>query len=89
MVRYGDSASATCRTLVPIGGMGWESTVGAVGLEEGVTELNWTVKELREWTVRPQCYINPEDGDQCQKELAVVVYSELPFHSPKMFPYDI
>lgn len=74
VVRYGELALATCRSLVPIDGIGWESTVGATGLVEEVTELNWTVKELRQWTVRPQCFINPKDGEQCVKELPVVVY---------------
>ncbi|KAG5279262.1 hypothetical protein AALO_G00075850 [Alosa alosa] len=74
VVRYGGPASSTCRSSSPIGGMGWESPVGAVGMEEGVTELNWTVKELREWTVTPQCFINREGG-QCSKELSVVAFT--------------
>ncbi|XP_076122482.1 intercellular adhesion molecule 1-like [Alosa pseudoharengus] len=74
VVRYGGPASSTCRSLVPIDGMGWESPVGAVGMEEGVTELNWTMKELREWTVTPQCFINKKDGEQCTKELSVLAF---------------
>ncbi|XP_062388821.1 uncharacterized protein LOC134077308 [Sardina pilchardus] len=74
VVRYGGPASATCRALVPIDGMGWESPVGAVPLEDRVTELNWTVTELREWTLTPQCYINSKEGTQCTKELSVLAY---------------
>ncbi|XP_063043259.1 intercellular adhesion molecule 5 isoform X2 [Engraulis encrasicolus] len=75
VVRYGESAMATCRALVPGTEMGWESTVGPVGMKEGVTSLNWTVKELREWTVKPQCFIKREDGEQCSKELKVSIYN--------------
>ncbi|XP_062388829.1 intercellular adhesion molecule 5 isoform X2 [Sardina pilchardus] len=74
VVRYGGPASSTCRALVPIDGMGWESPVGAVPLEDEVTELNWTVKELREWTLTPQCYINSKKGTQCVRDLSVVAY---------------
>lgn len=74
VVRYGESALATCHALVPIEGMGWESTVGPVNMEEGVERLNWTVEELREWTVGPLCFINPKDGDQCFEKLPVLVY---------------
>ncbi|KAL2101559.1 hypothetical protein ACEWY4_003320 [Coilia grayii] len=75
VVRYGESALATCRALVPISEMSWNSTVGVVGMEMGVTELSWTVKELREWTVRSQCVISTEDGYECSKELPIIVYN--------------
>ncbi|KAL2101557.1 hypothetical protein ACEWY4_003318 [Coilia grayii] len=75
VVRYGESALATCRALVPISEMSWNSTVGVVGMEMGVTELSWTVKELREWTVRSQCVISTEDGYECSKELPIIIYN--------------
>ncbi|KAL2101548.1 hypothetical protein ACEWY4_003309 [Coilia grayii] len=74
LVKYGESALATCRALVPSTGMGWESIVGAVVEDGGVQEVNWTVKELRDWTVDPLCYLNSAVHDQCLQKLPVRVY---------------
>lgn len=75
-MRYGDPALATCHALVPSTALGWNSTVEPVDMEDGAAELNWTVDEMREWSVESRCVITMEDGYECSKELPIIVYSE-------------
>ncbi len=77
-MRYGDDVSADCKTSVLHQGMGWEASEGAVPNNKTKNLITWRVSELKEWDIKPFCYINYKIGDdnQCQVELPVTVYSE-------------
>ncbi|XP_073713089.1 intercellular adhesion molecule 1 [Misgurnus anguillicaudatus] len=72
VVEYGSSVSANCSTNIPHLGMGWEATEGGV---PSTTDklITWRVSNLRQWDIRPQCYIN-YNRDQCSILLPVTVY---------------
>uniref|UniRef100_A0AAY4DIX4 Ig-like domain-containing protein n=1 Tax=Denticeps clupeoides TaxID=299321 RepID=A0AAY4DIX4_9TELE len=72
VVEFGKPAAANCTALVPIYGIGWESSHGSVGLKERVPNLLWNVTEMRLWDLQPMCFINALE--QCSKLLNVVVY---------------
>ncbi len=78
VVRYGDSVAVTCNTSVLHQGMGWEASEGAVPKTYDQNLTTWNVSELKEWDIKPSCYINYKicDNNQCQVELPVTVYSE-------------
>lgn len=77
VVRYGDSVSVNCSTSsVNNDGMGWEATKGGTKLAEGVSEVNWKVASLEDWTISPKCYINPSDIPQCSVTLPVTLYKQ-------------
>uniref|UniRef100_A0A8C1UPV8 Ig-like domain-containing protein n=1 Tax=Cyprinus carpio TaxID=7962 RepID=A0A8C1UPV8_CYPCA len=76
VVRYGGSVGANCSTSVLHEGMGWEASEGAVPMTKDQNLITWRVSELREWDIKPVCYINYKIGDnnQCLIELPVTVY---------------
>uniref|UniRef100_A0A4W5JNV6 FXYD domain-containing ion transport regulator n=1 Tax=Hucho hucho TaxID=62062 RepID=A0A4W5JNV6_9TELE len=74
VVRYGDSVSVNCTSSTDPTGMGWEATFGGTGLHENVNFVTWTVRSLMDWTIEPQCYINPQTGSQCSEYLPVILY---------------
>uniref|UniRef100_A0A671QFZ0 Ig-like domain-containing protein n=1 Tax=Sinocyclocheilus anshuiensis TaxID=1608454 RepID=A0A671QFZ0_9TELE len=74
VVRYGGSVAAKCNTSVPHKGMGWEASEGAVPMTKNQSLITWRVPELTEWDIKPFCYINYKDVDQCPVELPVTVY---------------
>ncbi|ROL51171.1 Hemicentin-1 [Anabarilius grahami] len=75
VVRYGGSVSVSCSTSVPHEGMGWEASEGAVSMNSSVNLITWRVSELTEWDIKPFCYLNPKNGDQCLSNLPVTVYN--------------
>uniref|UniRef100_A0A672PR39 Uncharacterized LOC107572170 n=1 Tax=Sinocyclocheilus grahami TaxID=75366 RepID=A0A672PR39_SINGR len=76
VVRYGDSVAANCSTSVLHEGMGWEASEGAVPMTKNQSLITWRVSELKEWDIKPVCFINYKIGDknQCPVELPVTVY---------------
>uniref|UniRef100_A0A3B4G558 Intercellular adhesion molecule 3 n=1 Tax=Pundamilia nyererei TaxID=303518 RepID=A0A3B4G558_9CICH len=72
VVRYGDPVSVNCTTTVSHGAMGWEASVGGIGITE-VNHLPWNVESLTEWGISALCFINT--NEQCQKNLNIVVYT--------------
>ncbi|XP_016131380.1 hemicentin-1-like isoform X1 [Sinocyclocheilus grahami] len=76
VVRYGDSVAANCNTSVLHKGMGWEASEGAVPMTKNQSLITWRVSELKEWDIKPVCFINYKigDEDQCPVELPVTVY---------------
>ncbi len=89
VVRFGGSVAVTCNTSIPHQGMGWEASEGAVPMTKTQNLITWRVSELKEWDIRPFCYINYKIGDPCEEVLPIAVYSEFlsywyfSFHSQK------
>lgn len=55
--------------------------MGGTGVEK-VNHLTWTVEELTDWNISPQCYINPSSEsqfDQCFSKPKIVLYSKSAF----------
>ncbi len=76
VVRYGDSVAVTCNTSVLHQGMGWEASEGGVSMTKNQSLITWRVSELTEWDIKPFCYINQINSDQCVVELLITIYSE-------------
>ncbi|XP_041730929.2 intercellular adhesion molecule 1 isoform X1 [Coregonus clupeaformis] len=74
VVRYGDSVSVNCTSSIDSEGMGWEATYGGTGVQEEVNFVTWTVRSLIDWTIQPECYINPHNESQCTEILPVILY---------------
>ncbi|XP_077069592.1 vascular cell adhesion protein 1-like isoform X5 [Siphateles boraxobius] len=72
IVKYGGPVSADCKTYVPHTGMGWEASEGAVPMSKD-SLITWRVSELREWDIKPFCYIN-YNKTQCEVTLPVTIY---------------
>uniref|UniRef100_A0A3B4XSS2 Ig-like domain-containing protein n=1 Tax=Seriola lalandi dorsalis TaxID=1841481 RepID=A0A3B4XSS2_SERLL len=59
VVRYGDAVSVNCSTSETMfDGMGWEVTEGGISPKK-VNHLTWSVKNLKNWDISPQCFLNP------------------------------
>ncbi|XP_058624966.1 intercellular adhesion molecule 1-like isoform X6 [Onychostoma macrolepis] len=74
VVRYGGSVAANCSTSVPHQGIGWEASEGAVPMTKDKNLITWRVSELKEWVIKPYCFINYKTGEQCEVKLPVTVY---------------
>ncbi|XP_052408318.1 hemicentin-1 isoform X12 [Carassius gibelio] len=74
VVRYGGSVEVNCKTSVLHRGMGWEASEGAVPMTKNQNLITWRVSELTEWDMFPFCYINPNEGAQCEVKLPVTIY---------------
>ncbi|RXN36532.1 intercellular adhesion molecule 1-like protein [Labeo rohita] len=55
--------------------MGWEASEGGVDKTRD-SVVTWTVSDLREWDIKPFCYINYDKTHDtpCEEELPVTVY---------------
>ncbi|XP_067238619.1 vascular cell adhesion protein 1-like [Chanodichthys erythropterus] len=73
VVRYGSPVSVTCSTSVPHDGIGWEASEGAVPMSKD-NLITWRVSNLREWYIKPFCFINPKGGEQCSSYLPITIY---------------
>ncbi|KAM4716949.1 vascular cell adhesion protein 1-like [Anableps anableps] len=75
-VKFGGSASAICKTsgCNSATGMGWESSYGGTGLEEGVSTLELKIEKIVEWTVEPKCYIAFSNDEQKTEKLPMTIY---------------
>ncbi|XP_055044806.2 intercellular adhesion molecule 2 isoform X1 [Misgurnus anguillicaudatus] len=73
VVEYGSSVSVDCITNITNDLMGWEANVGNKSM---VTDklITWSVSNLRQWDIRPQCYINYNRMPPCSTFLPVTVY---------------
>uniref|UniRef100_A0A8C2HLZ4 Ig-like domain-containing protein n=1 Tax=Cyprinus carpio TaxID=7962 RepID=A0A8C2HLZ4_CYPCA len=74
VVRYGGSVAVNCNTSVLHKGMGWEASEGVVPVTKDQNLITWRVPELREWDIKPVCYINLIHSAQCKVDLPVTVY---------------
>ncbi|XP_056256732.1 hemicentin-2 [Seriola aureovittata] len=78
VVRYGDAVSVNCSTSETMfDGMGWEVTEGGISPKK-VNHLTWSVKNLKNWDISPQCFLNPSPEstfEQCTKEAKIVLYT--------------
>ncbi|XP_051243701.1 cell adhesion molecule 3 [Dicentrarchus labrax] len=75
VVRYKDPFSANCSSSSDqVEGMGWESTNGGVPLSNESTFLALNIDSVTDWHLKPLCFINFYDGDQCAGTLPVTVY---------------
>ncbi|XP_055045393.2 hemicentin-1-like [Misgurnus anguillicaudatus] len=72
VVEYGSSVSVNCSTDVTHDGMGWEANVGGVPMTTDKL-ITWRVSNLRQWDIRPQCYIN-YNRTQCKTYLPITIY---------------
>ncbi|RXN39522.1 vascular cell adhesion 1-like protein [Labeo rohita] len=56
--------------------MGWEASEGGVDKTTNQSLITWTVSDLREWDIKPFCYINYDTSHDkpCEEELPVTVY---------------
>ncbi|KAL0197068.1 hypothetical protein M9458_005608, partial [Cirrhinus mrigala] len=75
VVEYGSSVAVTCTATVPHYGMGWEASEGAVDKTRD-SVVTWNVSDLREWDIKPFCFINYNitHDTPCQEELPVTIY---------------
>ncbi|XP_067221339.1 intercellular adhesion molecule 2-like [Chanodichthys erythropterus] len=74
VVRYGSSVAVNCSTSVPHDGIGWEASEGAVPMSLSVSLITWRVSNLREWDIKPFCFINTKGGEQCASYLSITIY---------------
>nr|XP_055044749.1 hemicentin-1-like [Misgurnus anguillicaudatus] len=72
VVEYGSSVSVDCSTDVTHDGMGWEASEGSVSMTKDKL-ITWRVSNLRQWDIRPQCYIN-YNRKQCETFLPITIY---------------
>ncbi|KAI7803586.1 putative vascular cell adhesion protein 1 [Triplophysa rosa] len=73
VVRYGGSVSVDCSTNITHKGIGWEASEGPVPTNRDQNLITWRVSSLRQWDIKPICYIN-YDGPQCEKNLPITIY---------------
>ncbi|XP_070704041.1 intercellular adhesion molecule 1 [Pempheris klunzingeri] len=74
MVRFGDPVSINCSTsAADAAGMGWEAVIGGKALETS-RSVTWMVEKVEDWTLKPECYINLEDGRQCTVIPTITLY---------------
>ncbi|MED6289951.1 hypothetical protein CHARACLAT_008181 [Characodon lateralis] len=75
-VEFGGSATANCDASLcsNIAGIGWESQYGGTGLVDGKSTLNVTLKNVKEWNTKPQCYVVFSNDAQITKNLPITVY---------------
>ncbi|XP_050961496.1 vascular cell adhesion protein 1-like [Labeo rohita] len=75
VVEYGGSVAVNCTASVPHYGMGWEASEGGVDKTSAIV-VTWRVSDLREWDIKPFCYINYDitHDTPCEEELPVTVY---------------
>ncbi|XP_050957419.1 intercellular adhesion molecule 5-like isoform X3 [Labeo rohita] len=75
VVEYGGSVAVNCTASVPHYGMGWEASEGGVDKTRD-SVVTWTVSDLREWDIKPFCYVNYDITHDipCQVELLVTIY---------------
>ncbi|XP_050961494.1 CD166 antigen homolog isoform X1 [Labeo rohita] len=75
VVEYGGSVAVNCSASVPHYGMGWEASEGGVEKTRD-SVVTWRVSDLREWDIKPFCYINYDitHDTLCEEELPVTVY---------------
>ncbi|XP_059204482.1 hemicentin-1-like [Centropristis striata] len=78
VLRYGDSVSINCSTSESLfEGMGWEATKGGKS-PEMVQHVAWTVENLKDWNIAPQCFINPLPDSpfkQCSQKPQIILYT--------------
>nr|XP_055045403.1 vascular cell adhesion protein 1-like [Misgurnus anguillicaudatus] len=73
VVEYGSSVSVDCSTDVTPDGIGWEAPEGSVPKTTDKL-ITWRVSNLRQWDIRPVCYINYNRTTQCETSLPITVY---------------
>ncbi|KAI7803117.1 putative hemicentin-2-like [Triplophysa rosa] len=73
VVRYGSSVSVDCSTNITHKGIGWEASEGPVPTNRDQNLITWRVLSLRQWDIKPICYIN-YDGTQCESDLPITIY---------------
>ncbi|XP_051573559.1 hemicentin-1-like [Myxocyprinus asiaticus] len=71
--KYNSSVSVNCSTTVPHGEMGWEATEGSVPMTND-SLITWNIQHLRQWDIEPICYINYNNGSQCESRLPITIY---------------
>nr|XP_057905388.1 cell adhesion molecule 2-like isoform X1 [Doryrhamphus excisus] len=75
VVPFGGSFTATCKALSDqVEGMGWESSYGGTGLQQGVTNITLHVESLRDWRLNAVCFANLKDGSQCTQRFPITTY---------------
>ncbi|TSO47183.1 Vascular cell adhesion protein 1 [Bagarius yarrelli] len=52
--------------------MGWEASQGSVRMQKNVQFITWSVEKLKEWDIRPMCFINA--NRQEMELLKITVY---------------
>lgn len=76
-VEYGDSFKANCSRLSDqVDGMGWESSLGGVSLKQGVSFVLLNIPVVNQWDFSPGCFVNLVDDNQCERLVAMTVYSK-------------
>ncbi|XP_065105206.1 basement membrane-specific heparan sulfate proteoglycan core protein isoform X3 [Paramisgurnus dabryanus] len=73
VVEYDSSVSVDCITYVTHDGIGWEAPVASVPMTTTDKLITWRVSNLRQWDIRPQCYMN-YNRDQISRLLPVTIY---------------
>ncbi|KAF1379667.1 hypothetical protein PFLUV_G00178400 [Perca fluviatilis] len=76
VVRFGDPFSVNCSSPSnQIQSMGWESPYGTgIGRQDGVSSVSLKIDSVTDWDLRPLCFINLLDNNQCSEILSVTVY---------------
>lgn len=75
VVKFGDPLIANCSSSSnQTASMGWEVSAGGTGLLYGYTSIALNITSVTDWKIKPQCFINLNDGYQCFHELPVTVY---------------
>ncbi|KAF4073716.1 hypothetical protein AMELA_G00246430 [Ameiurus melas] len=72
VVRYGNPASVSCRSLSSYTRLNWSVPLGNVLGPENQT-VTWETDSLTDWEIQPVCYMILNDT-QCSKRLPITVY---------------
>lgn len=76
-VQYGGSFRANCTRLSDqVDGMGWESSLGGVSLQHGVSSVLLNIPAVNLWDFSPACFANRNDDGQCERVVGITVYSK-------------
>lgn len=74
-VRFGDPLTINCSTsAADVRQFGIEAPFGGKQQDQPFF-VTWAAEEVREWVVRPLCYVTL-DNDQCSEAPRIIVYSE-------------
>lgn len=77
IVEYGASFRANCsQSSSQVTGMGWESSLGGVSLQEGASSVLLNIPAVTQWTFMPGCFVNLVGGNQCERLVDITVYSK-------------
>lgn len=75
LVKYGEPARASCRSMSNYTDLGWKVSLGSV-LGPKDQRDTWETNSLTDWEMQPVCYMILDDKEECSKTLQLTIYSK-------------